>query len=136
MDEAVLLGIDGGGSTTRALAVSAGGGFLGYGESGRCTIETESLDESADQLRAAVGMALASFVSAGTGHISQLCVLPGARGTGLGKELLRRSASALYGHGAEAVSLTVTETNAAAIALYERTGFRTIRNFCAFTWEG
>ncbi|HVY94863.1 MAG TPA: GNAT family N-acetyltransferase, partial [Bryobacteraceae bacterium] len=35
----------------------------------------------------AVGMVLASFVAEHAGHISQLCVLPGLRGMGLGREL-------------------------------------------------
>jgi ribosomal protein S18 acetylase RimI-like enzyme len=83
----------------------------------------------------AVGMALASFVSEEAGHISQLCVLPGLRGLGLGRELLRRSDEVLRGNGARLVSLTVTESNAGAIALYERSGFRSVRSFFAYTWE-
>ncbi|HEU5023217.1 MAG TPA: GNAT family N-acetyltransferase [Bryobacteraceae bacterium] len=83
----------------------------------------------------AVGMVLASFVAEEAGHISQLCVAPGLRGAGLGRELLRRSDEVLRGNGARLVSLTVTESNAGAIALYERSGFRTVRNFFAYTWE-
>jgi ribosomal protein S18 acetylase RimI-like enzyme len=83
----------------------------------------------------AAGMVLASFVAEAVGHISQLCVLPELRGAGLGLELLRRSDEALRRHAARLVSLTVTESNAGAIALYERSGFRTIRNFFAYTWE-
>ena len=80
-------------------------------------------------------MVLASFVAEEAGHISQLCVLPGLRGLGLGRELLRRSDDVLRSNGARLVSLTVTESNAGAIALYERSGFRTVRRFCAYTWE-
>jgi ribosomal protein S18 acetylase RimI-like enzyme len=83
----------------------------------------------------AVGMVLASFVAEGAGHISQLCVVPGLRGSGLGRELLRRSDEALRNNGARLVSLTVTESNTGAIALYERSGFRRIRSFFAYTWE-
>ncbi|HVV46640.1 MAG TPA: GNAT family N-acetyltransferase [Bryobacteraceae bacterium] len=83
----------------------------------------------------AVGMVLASFVSEEAGHISQLCVLPGLRGSGIGRELLRRSDDVLRGNGARLVSLTVTESNIGAIALYERCGFRTVRGFFAYTWE-
>ena len=81
------------------------------------------------------GMVLSSFVAADTGHISQLCVMPAARGTGLGKELLRDSVEALYAHGAGLVSLTVTESNATAISIYEKFGFRTVRKFYAYIWE-
>lgn len=58
MEDDLLLGIDGGGTTTRVLAVSGGGRFLGYGEAGGCSIETESLDEAAGGLRAALCGAL------------------------------------------------------------------------------
>jgi ribosomal protein S18 acetylase RimI-like enzyme len=83
----------------------------------------------------AAGMVLSSFVAADTGHVSQICVMPGARGTGLGKELLRESADALYRHGARLVSLTVTESNGTAISIYEKFGFRDVRRFCAYIWE-
>ncbi|HXE64809.1 MAG TPA: GNAT family N-acetyltransferase [Bryobacteraceae bacterium] len=83
----------------------------------------------------AVGMVLASFVAEEAGHISQLCVVPGLRGAGLGRELLRRSDDVLRGNGARLVSLTVTESNAGAIALYQRSGFRSVRSFFAYTWE-
>jgi ribosomal protein S18 acetylase RimI-like enzyme len=84
---------------------------------------------------AAAGMVLSSFVAIGTGHISQLCVMPEARGAGLGKELLRTSAAALYEHGARRVSLTVTASNSTAISIYEKFGFRGVRTFFAYIWE-
>ena len=37
---------------------------------------------------------------------------------------------------AEAATLTVTSANEKAVALYERVGFRTIRLFSAYAWEG
>lgn len=83
----------------------------------------------------AAGMVLSSFVAADTGHISQLCVMPSARGAGLGKDLLREAADALYRHGAQRVSLTVTESNGTAISIYEKFGFRNVRKFYAYIWE-
>lgn len=83
----------------------------------------------------AAGMALSSFVAQNTGHISQLCVMPAARGAGLGNELLRESADALYQHGAKLVSLTVTASNRTAISIYDRFAFRTTRTFFAYIWE-
>jgi len=83
----------------------------------------------------AAGMVLSSFVAAATGHVSQLCVMPDARGAGLGKELLRMSADVLYRHGARRVSLTVTASNRTAIPLYEKFGFRAVRTFFAYIWE-
>ena len=69
------------------------------------------------------------------GHITQVCVAPAFRGTGLGYELLRRSLLALAGHGCRTVSLTVTTSNADAIRLYERMGFVNRRDFAAYVWE-
>lgn len=83
----------------------------------------------------AAGMVLASFVSFETGHISQLCVMPNFRGCGLGNELLRTAAAALYQHGAQRITLTVTASNATAISMYEKFGFHTVRDFFAYIWE-
>lgn len=80
------------------------------------------------------GMVLSSFVAADTGHVSQLCVMPSARDSGLGKELLRESTDACYRHGARLVSLTVTESNVAAISIYKKFGFRDVRRFYAYIW--
>ena len=82
------------------------------------------------------GISLASLVSPQCGHITQICVTPAARGTGIGHALLRQSLTTLRDMGCHAASLTVTAANADAVALYERVGFRTIRRFSAYAWEG
>jgi ribosomal protein S18 acetylase RimI-like enzyme len=81
------------------------------------------------------GVALVSFVDDEVGHITQLCVIPRAKGRGLGYELLRQSINTLRSHGAKRISLTVTSANTEAIQLYERCGFRAVRAFNAYTWE-
>ncbi len=81
------------------------------------------------------GMSLASLVAPDSGHITQVCVDPEHRETGLGYELLRRSLRALAMHGCRTVSLTVTAANREAIRVYERMGFTTIREFAANVWE-
>jgi ribosomal protein S18 acetylase RimI-like enzyme len=81
------------------------------------------------------GIVLVSFVGDETGHITQLCVSPTARGRGLGYELLRQAVAALRMHGAKRISLTVTGANAEAIRLYARCGFKEVRRFLAYTWE-
>jgi ribosomal protein S18 acetylase RimI-like enzyme len=81
------------------------------------------------------GLCLASLVHADVGHITQVCVSKAARGTGLGYELIRRSLQSFAAHGCRKVSLTVTATNRAAIALYERMGFRRTRDFTAYVWS-
>ena len=81
------------------------------------------------------GVSLASLVAADCGHITQICVSPDVRGTGIGHELLRRSMTTLRDMGCRYVSLTVTAANAEAVSLYERVGFRTVRRFGAYVWE-
>ena len=83
-----------------------------------------------------VGISLASLVNADCGHITQICVAPAVRGTGIGYALLRQSLGALSAGGCHAASLTVTTANRRAVELYERVGFRTIRRFSAYAWEG
>ncbi len=79
---------------------------------------------------------LASTVAEQAGHITQICTAPWARGLGLGYDLLRRSLTAMQRAGCATVSLTVTSSNRNAIELYESVGFRTVRRFRAFVWEG
>lgn len=82
------------------------------------------------------GVCLASLVSRTSGHITQLCVLPGLRGAHLGYELLRQTLARLMTSGCKAVSLTVTCSNVDAIRLYESAGFHTRSSFPALVWEG
>ncbi|MEI9811218.1 MAG: GNAT family N-acetyltransferase [Acidobacteriota bacterium] len=84
---------------------------------------------------ALAGMSLASIVAPGSGHITQVCVSPQYRGTGLGYELLRRSMVSLAAHGCHKVSLTVTTANVEAASLYHRMGFIKRRDFAAYVWE-
>ena len=81
-------------------------------------------------------MSLASLLADDIGHITQLCVGPQFQGTGAGYELLRRSLAALVKAGCRRTSLTVTAANNAAVRLYERVGFETIRVFTAMVWDG
>src|SRR5713101_3482694 len=82
------------------------------------------------------GLSLTSLVGPEAGHITQICVAPEVRGSGVGYELLRRSLMTLEEHGCRKVSLTVTAANREAVELYERMSFSTIRRFSAYVWEG
>ncbi len=82
------------------------------------------------------GVCLASMVSARSGHITQLCILPALRQARLGYELLRQTLGKLIDAGCTSVSLTVTSSNMDAIRLYESVGFRTLNTFPALVWEG
>jgi ribosomal protein S18 acetylase RimI-like enzyme len=85
--------------------------------------------------RGLYGVCLTSLVASDVGHITQICVAPAFRGTGLGYELLRRSLVVLREHGCRTVSLTVTASNTSAVQLYERMGFVNRRDFAAYVWE-
>lgn len=82
------------------------------------------------------GACLASLVSANSGHVTQLCVLPAIRGARLGYELLRQSLGRLAELGCTSMSLTVTCSNVDATRLYESVGFRSHSTFPALVWEG
>jgi len=82
------------------------------------------------------GISLASMVAPECGHITQICVSPAVKGTGIGHALLRQSLTTLREHGCRSGSLTVTAANRGAVELYERVGFSTVRRFTAYVWEG
>src|SRR5208283_4257899 len=86
--------------------------------------------------RTLVGLILCSLVRSDIGHITQVCVLPEYRSAGLGEVMLAASTRNLRGRGLKFISLTVTEANDRAIALYKRIGFESKRVFDAFVWEG
>ncbi len=85
-----------------------------------------------DQL---VGAVLTSEVSPGVGHTTQICVLPGYQGHGLGRILMEASIRALRERRFSALSLTVTSANASAVKLYEDLGFCMIKTFAAGVWQ-
>lgn len=101
------------------------GSFLGSASFAAFDDETGSL----------CGIALASLVGQGMGHVTQVCVAPWAQGRGIGYELIRRSRDAIAEAGATEVSLTVTAANRGAVRLYSRMGFEVLRNFPAYVWE-
>jgi ribosomal protein S18 acetylase RimI-like enzyme len=88
-------------------------------------------DELSDQL---VGVVLTSMVAPGVGHTTQLCVLPGHQGHGLGRRLMLASMDALKEQKASELSLTVTSSNDRAVKLYEDLGFRKLKTFVAGVW--
>jgi len=66
------------------------------------------------------GVVLNSSVSAGVGHTTQICAVPGYQGHGLGRRLMEASLQALRFRRYTSVSLTVTSGNERAVRLYER----------------
>lgn len=54
--------------------------------------------------------------------IENLHVMPGQRGAGLGRKLIRRAVTRLIDEGASSVALTVYDANKAAIRFYKRLG--------------
>ncbi len=81
-----------------------------------------------------IGMVLTSKVAEGVGHTTQICVMPGHQGHGLGRYLMETAIQALQARHFHSLSLTVTSANVAAVRLYEKLGFRTIKTFAAGVW--
>jgi ribosomal protein S18 acetylase RimI-like enzyme len=81
-----------------------------------------------------LGAVLTSEVAAGVGHTTQLCVQPGFQGHGLGRALMQTSSEMLRNMHYKELSLTVTADNHAAVQLYEKLGFATLRSFTAGVW--
>src|ERR1700687_1928131 len=83
-----------------------------------------------------IGLILCSRVRGDVGHVTQVCVLPEYRSRGVGESLLAATSAALRKRGFSILSLTVTEANAGAVALYRRLNFESKRVFDAFVWAG
>src|ERR1700677_410268 len=81
-----------------------------------------------------IGMVLTSCVSESVGHTTQICVMPGYHGQGLGRYLIESAIRALRARQFHTLSLTVTSSNTPAVRLYESLGFRTIKPFAAGVW--
>jgi ribosomal protein S18 acetylase RimI-like enzyme len=82
-----------------------------------------------------IGLILCSRVRHDVGHVTQVCVLPEYRSRGIGESLLAATSANLRKRGFVMLSLTVTEANAGAVALYRRLNFDSKRVFDAFVWE-
>jgi ribosomal protein S18 acetylase RimI-like enzyme len=81
------------------------------------------------------GIVLCSRVNVDTGHVTQLCIEPSLRHTGLGRLLLIECMQALSAQGLNYISLTVTEQNQEALVLYRRMGFKARHTFDAMVWQ-
>jgi ribosomal protein S18 acetylase RimI-like enzyme len=92
-----------------------------------------ALDRKAKNL---IGLILCSRVRNDVGHVTQVCVLPEYRSRGIGESLLAATVGSLRRRNFSMLSLTVTEANARAVALYRRLNFDEKRIFDAFVWEG
>ena len=85
---------------------------------------------------ALIGLILCSRVRDDVGHVTQVCVLPEFRKYRLGESLVAITAAELRRRKFSLLTLTVTEANQRAVALYRRMGFDINRVFDAFVWEG
>lgn len=84
---------------------------------------------------ALAGVLLCSRVADDVSHITQLCIAPARRGQHLGAYLLAQAAHHLGRAGYGAITLTVSEENSSALALYQAAGFITRRRFDAAVLE-
>jgi ribosomal protein S18 acetylase RimI-like enzyme len=92
-----------------------------------------ALDRKAKSM---IALILCSRVRKDVGHVTQVCVLPEYRSRGIGESLLAANVGNLVKRNFSLLSLTVTEANARAVALYRRLNFDTKRVFDAFVWQG
>ena len=92
-----------------------------------------ALDRKAKNL---IGLILCSRVRNDVGHVTQVCVLPEYRSRGIGESLMGATMANLRKRGFTMLSLTVTEANTRAVALYHRLDFDIKKVFDAFVWEG
>ena len=76
-----------------------------------------------------VGTVIASRISPGVGHISQISVKPSHQNLGLGRQLIRSALNEFFSFGFRAVSLAVTRENHRAMRLYESCGFHPLFDF-------
>src|SRR6202021_543389 len=86
--------------------------------------------------RTLIGLILCSRVRQDVGHVTQVCVLPEYRSHGIGESLLAATVGSLRKRGFSMLSLTVTEANSRAVALYRRLNFESKRVLDAFVWQG
>ena len=86
--------------------------------------------------RSLLGLILCSRVRHDVGHVTQVCVLPEFRVHRLGESLVATTVAELRRRRFSLLTLTVTEANERAVALYRRMGFDINRVFDAFVWEG
>lgn len=82
-----------------------------------------------------VAILLCSRVRDDVAHVTQLCVAKDSRGQHFGRMLIDDSAAHLRARGFRALTLTVTEANESAVALYRHTGFEVTHTFDAMLWE-
>jgi ribosomal protein S18 acetylase RimI-like enzyme len=80
-----------------------------------------------------VAALLGCRVAPGLGFVLQLAVRRSHQGRGLGTRLLQETAAAFHERGLEHVSLGVTQSSMARV-LYERLGFRRLREVQAYSW--
>ena len=77
------------------------------------------------------GVLLCSRVAGDVAHITQLCIAPALRGDRLGTYLLDHASYHLTRAGYAAITLTVSEENKTALALYQAAHFSVRRRFDA-----
>ncbi len=93
-------------------------------------VEQLLLDRQVIAHRSTIGARLVGFImsrrAADEAEILSVAVARSQRGRGVGRDLLALHLRRLAGLGARAVFLEVDETNAPAITLYDRAGFREV----------
>jgi len=83
-----------------------------------------------------LGLLIASRIAEGSGHISQISILPDYQGRGIGRAMIGEALAEFERRRFDCVSLAVTSANEPAYHLYRSCGFRTVHTFPVFFREG
>ena len=82
-----------------------------------------------------IGILLCSRVRHDVGHITQVCTLPEFRGPASASIFCAIATPISPPAASRELSLTVTEENQRALALYRRFGYQHVHTFDGFVWE-
>jgi ribosomal protein S18 acetylase RimI-like enzyme len=82
-----------------------------------------------------IGILIASRIAPGVGHIGQISIHPAFQKQGLGRRMLYGAMAEFERCGLGRVTLAVTGANAAAVDLYESSGFRSIHQWPVFSGQ-
>ncbi len=102
---------------------------------GSCQVEALN-DASSKNQPPILGFVVAETGSRGYGHIITIDVLPGARGAGIGSQLLRGAEDRLRAAACHAVVLETAVDNKAAISFYKRHRYTVIKTLPRYYSNG
>lgn len=96
-----------------------------------CGLFRPDLSVVARDAEGVAGAVVMTGLDAGTAHVAQLAVRPGSQRQGLARRLMADAEARAWAAGFSRITLLVASSNAPALALYRRLGFRPQARFIA-----